>query len=137
MSQNSQDAKRKLRVMIVEDEDHVRRLLKSLMVSMNCDIAGEAGNGQDAVEMYRRLKPHILLLDINMPLKSGKKALSEIKSQFPHAFVIMITSLSDRETIEDCIKLGATGFIRKDLPTDEIKDVIKTTWRAYLEAIRR
>lgn len=137
MPESGRRAKRKLRVMIAEDEEHVRRLLKSLMTTMNCDIVGEAGNGLDAVEMYCRLRPNILLLDINMPLKSGKDALSEIKSRFPHAFVVMITSLSDRETVEDCIKLGATGLIRKDLPMNEIKETIKNTWRAYRQALHQ
>ena len=126
--------KKKMRVMIVDDEDHVRKLISIVIKTMNCDIVGEASNGRDAVSLFYKLKPHMLLLDINMPLKSGKAALAEIKKKFPNAFIIMLTSLTDKETVEDCIELGASGFIRKDLPIDEMRDVIKKTWGAYREA---
>ena len=121
--------------MVVDDEKHVRTLIKSVISTMNCDIVGEAGNGKDAVTLYGELKPNMMLLDINMPLKSGKQALAEIKKKYPNAFIIMLTSLTDRETIEDCIELGASGFIRKDLPLDEMREVIKQTWKTYRETL--
>lgn len=128
--------KKKMRVMVVDDEDHVRRLITTVIKSMNCEIVGEAGNGKDAVLLFHELKPNMLLLDINMPVKSGKEALAEIKKRYPNAFVIMLTSLTDKETVEDCIGLGATGFIRKDLPLDEMRDVIKKTWAAYKKSLQ-
>lgn len=124
---------KKMRVMIAEDEDHVRTLIRTVLVKMNCDVVGEVGNGMDAVEMFTQLKPHMLLLDINMPLKSGKEALTEIRQRYRNAFIIMLTSLSDTETIEDCIKLGASGFIRKDVTLDEMRDIIRKTWKTFKE----
>lgn len=129
-------APKKMRAMIAEDEDHVRKLIKSVLSSMNCDVVGEATNGKDAIEMFKTLKPNMLLLDINMPLKSGKEALAEIRKRYANAFIIMLTSLADKETIEDCINLGASGFIRKDVPIDEMKDIIRRTWQAYKESIQ-
>jgi two-component system chemotaxis response regulator CheY len=123
--------KRKIRVMVVDDEDHVRKLITTVIKSMNCEIVGEAGNGKEAVSLFCTLKPNMLLLDINMPLKSGKEALADIKKKYPNAFIIMLTSLVDKETVEDCIELGASGFIRKDLPINEMREVIKKTWAAY------
>ena len=128
--------KKKMRVMVVDDEDHVRKLIVTVIKTLNCEIVGEASNGKEAVSLFRQVKPHMLLLDINMPLMSGKKALGHIKKMFPNAFVIMLTSLTDKETVEDCIELGASGFIRKDLPLDEMKEVIKTTWKTYLESLK-
>jgi two-component system, chemotaxis family, chemotaxis protein CheY len=128
---------KKLRAMIADDEAHVRKLIRNVLISMNCEVVGEAANGKEAVEMFKASKPNILLLDINMPLKSGKEALGEILKRYSNAFVIMMTSLSDKETIEDCIKLGASGFIRKDIEIDEIKEIIRTTWRAYKEMIKQ
>jgi len=128
------NAKKKPRVLVAEDEAHVRRLLRSILESMNCEVVGEAENGKDAVTQFLQLKPHMLLLDINMPLKSGKTALAEIRKKQPGAFIMMITSLADKETIIDCMQLGAAGYIRKDLPLDEIKTVIKKTWQAYRQA---
>lgn len=128
--------KRKMRVMVVDDEDHVRKLITTVIKTLNCDIVGEASNGKEAVSLFRTLKPNMLLLDINMPLKSGKEALADIKKKYPNAFIIMLTSLADKETVEDCIELGASGFIRKDLPLDEMRDVIKKTWSAYKESLQ-
>jgi two-component system, chemotaxis family, chemotaxis protein CheY len=128
---------KKMRTMIADDETHVRKLIKSVLLSMNCEVVGEATNGRDAVEMFKALKPNILLLDINMPLKSGKEALGEIIKRYSNAFVIMMTSLSDKETIEDCIKLGASGFIRKDIDIDEMKEIIRKTWQAYKETLKQ
>ena len=127
---------KKMRVMVVDDEDHVRRLITTVIKTMNCEIVGEAGNGKEAVSLFCKLKPHMLLLDINMPLKSGKEALAEIRKRFPNACILMLTSLTDKETVEDCMELGASGFIRKDLPLDEMCDVIKKTWRAYRESLK-
>jgi two-component system, chemotaxis family, chemotaxis protein CheY len=126
---------KKIRVMVVDDETHVRKLIKTVLISMNCEVVGEAANGRDAVEMFKSLKPNILILDINMPLKSGKETLAEILKRYSNAFVIMLTSLSDKETIEDCINLGASGFIRKDIDIDEMKDIIRKTWKAYKDNI--
>ena len=128
--------KKKIQVMVVDDEDHVRKLITTVIKTMNCEIVAEAGNGKEAVSLFFQFKPHMLLLDINMPLKSGKEALTEIKNKCPNAFVIMLTSLTDKETVEDCIRLGATGFIRKDLPIDEMRDVIKKTWAAYRQSLQ-
>lgn len=127
---------KKIRAMIAEDENHVRKLIKMVLLSMNCEVVGEAANGREAVEMFKELKPNMLLLDINMPIKSGKEALAEIRKRYTNAFIIMLTSLADRETIEDCINLGASGFIRKDIPIDQMKDIIKKTWKTYRELIK-
>jgi len=127
-------ASRKNRVMIADDEAHVRRYIGLLMEQMNSEIAGEAEDGRKAVEMFARIKPSLLLLDINMPVMSGKSALKEIMSRYPKAFVIMLTSLVDRESIEDCLSLGASGYIRKDVDIDEFKESIRASWKAYRDA---
>ncbi len=119
--------------MIADDEAHVRRYIGAILSQMNSEIAYEARDGKEAVEMFGRVRPGLLLLDINMPVKSGKAALQEIMHNYPKAFVIMLTSLADRETIEECISLGASGYIRKDISIDEFKQSIMQSWRAYRE----
>lgn len=127
---------KKIRAIIADDESHVRKLVKTVLTTMNCEVVGEAANGRDAVEMFKTLRPNIMMLDINMPLKSGKEALADILKRYSNAFVIMMTSLSDKETIEDCIKLGASGFIRKDIDIDEMKEIIRKTWQAYKDTFK-
>jgi len=128
---------KKPRVLIAEDESHSRLLLKAILSSMNCEVVGEATTGVEAIELFRQLKPHLLLLDINMPNKTGDEALQEIMAEYPRAFVIMLTSVADLESIERCIELGAANYIRKDTPVAEIKQAIKETWQAFLENARQ
>lgn len=121
----------KPKVLLADDEAHLRMLMKTVMRSMNCEIIGEAKNGIEAVELFKKEKPDLLLLDINMPLKSGEEALKEITNEFPDAFVIMLTSLADMESVENCLALGAANYIRKDTPIEEMKDIIKETWAIF------
>lgn len=125
---------KKPQVMIAEDEEHSRVLLKAVLHSMNCEVVGEAKNGAEAVELFKQLKPHLLLLDINMPLKTGEEVLQEIRSDFPNAFVIMVTSVSDLASVEQCLTLGAANFIRKDTPIAEIKAIIKESWQTFVQS---
>jgi len=121
--------KRKIRVGLADDEIRIRMLMKKVFTSMGCEIAGEAKNGTEAVELYRLEKPDIMLLDINMPMKTGDEALRDIVSEFPDAFVIMLTSLADVESVQKCLDAGAVNYIRKDTPIAELKEIIKETWK--------
>ncbi len=67
-----------------------------------------------------------------MPLKTGYEVLEEILAQFPNALVIMLTSVTDIESVEKCIELGAANYIRKDTPTAELKSIIKETFSEFV-----
>lgn len=125
---------KKIRVIIADDESHVRKYMGAIMKQMNCEIVAEASDGKAAARYFLKFKPHMLLLDINMPGMSGKNALKTILKKYPNAFVIMLTSLVDKETIEDCLRIGASGYIRKDIPHEEIKPLIISAWKAYKKA---
>ena len=124
-------------VVIGDDEMHLRELFRIMMTSLNTDVAAVARNGQEAVDLYRKIRPHLLLLDINMPGKNGDEALEEIMGEFPHAFVIMLTSVTDLETVKKCLDIGASNYILKDTPISEMKEIIKKTWSARLQAMRK
>jgi two-component system chemotaxis response regulator CheY len=99
---------------------------------MNCDVVAEAMTGEAVMALFRQHRPNLLLLDVNMPVKTGDEVLGEILSEFPDAFVIMLTSVTDMESIERCIALGAANYIRKDTPVAEIKTLIKETWADFI-----
>ena len=122
---------KKIRVLIADDEPHILKLIGTVMSSMNNDVVARARNGNEAVEMFKEKKPDITLLDINMPVKDGTAALEEIMADTPDAFVIMMTSVSDMETVEKCIELGASHYIRKDTPIPEMKEMILEAWNEY------
>jgi DNA-binding NarL/FixJ family response regulator len=110
-----------LRVVIADDEKHLRYSFRILIQKEGMVVVGEATHGQEAVELYRQHKPDLLMLDINMPLKNGDEALVEVLKEFPDAKVLMLTMVADAEIIKRCIKAGAIGYILKNNPLDEIQ----------------
>lgn len=111
-------------VLVADDEAAMRMFIVSILKKMGCEVVGQAANGLEAAVMFREKKPDLLMMDINMPVKTGEEALREIMAEFPRARVIMLTSVIESGTVERCIALGAAGYIRKDSPVDEIKAII-------------
>lgn len=99
---------------------------------MNCDVVGEAKTGVEAVQMYKSLRPHLLLLDINMPLKTGDEVLEEVMRIDPNSFVIILSAVADLPRVEHCLTLGASNYIRKDTPVAEIRSIIRETWQEFM-----
>lgn len=126
------DSLTKVKVLLVDDEKHMRQFIKAVLIPLNCEIVGEAENGQEAVSLYKEKHPDVVLMDISMPIMDGKSALSEIMRYDDSAVVIMLTSLSDLETVQTTLELGASHFIRKDTPPQEMREIIKETWRQHL-----
>ena len=122
---------KKPRVLLAEDELHCRELMKAVLRSMNCEIAGEATNGAKAVELFLELKPDMMFLDINMPFMTGDEVLKEIQGKSPGTFIIVLTSMTDSTTVAKCLELGAANYIRKDTPVEEIKSIIRESWKAF------
>lgn len=118
------------RVLVADDEMVMRMFVVSILAKVNCEVVGQACNGSEAVSMFREKKPDLLLMDINMPQKTGEEALREIRAEFPDARVIMLTSVIESATVEKCIELGAAGYIRKDSSVEEIKAIINETLQA-------
>ena len=66
-----------------------------------------------------------MLLDLNMPVMSGDEALKTLKGEFPGARIIMLSSLADRDSVEECLNMGAVNYIRKDCSFNEMTDIIR------------
>ncbi|MGA1825117.1 MAG: response regulator transcription factor [bacterium] len=112
-------------VLIVDDEAHIRKLLYFILKKMGFVNIYQAKNGDEGISLLVEYHPQIILLDINMPIMNGLQALEEIIAISPEAKVIMLTSLANREVVEKCAALGASDFIRKDTPQEEIVQSIK------------
>lgn len=124
----------KLRMMIAEDENHIRMMLKSIAGELDAEVVAEASNGREAVDLFRLLKPQVTLMDINMPVLSGLDALEKIKETNPNACVIMLTSVADLESVRRAVKLGASNYILKGTPVDEMGQMISETWSEHQNA---
>ena len=117
----------KLRMVVADDEPHMRVYLRSLAKSISAKIVGEASNGEEAVRLFRENRPDVLLLDLNMPVKSGEEAMGEILAEFPDAKIIVLSAVADREIVGKCCDIGAVNFILKDCPFTEMVNIVKET----------
>lgn len=118
-----------VRVLIVDDTAFMRKLLKNILFSAGFDIAGEAENGKQAVELYKQLKPDIVTMDIVMPEMNGIEALKEIKKIDPNAKVVMCTAVGQEQMMKMAIKLGAKGYIVKPFQAPKVIEELKKVAR--------
>jgi len=112
--------------LIVDDEGHLRLLLRNLLKRLGVTTLLEASNGQQACEVYQQSKPSLVLMDVNMPGMNGIETLQEIRRTDPDATVIMLTSMTSRKMVEASIDAGAAHFIRKDTPLKEMEGIIRS-----------
>ncbi|HVZ65649.1 MAG TPA: response regulator transcription factor [Lacunisphaera sp.] len=108
------------KILIVDDEAHIRKFVGLVVRSLGSPKVIEAGDGAAAVEICARERPELVLLDVNMPRLDGLQTLQALRQQDPECVVVMLTSLINRQTVEECLRLGATGYLRKDTPPEEI-----------------
>ena len=108
------------RVLIVDDALIMRRRIAEIATRSGWLVAGEAGDGEEAVKLYRETRPDLVTLDIVMPGMDGVKALREIRSLDPEARVVMVTAVNQKEKLAECIGLGAMDFIIKPFDKDSL-----------------
>jgi DNA-binding NarL/FixJ family response regulator len=114
------------KVLVVDDEAHIRKFVTVLIESLaTCPGILQAANGGEAIEIYEREKPALVLLDVNMPRVDGLQTLRRLKEADPGCTVVMLTSLVNRQTVEECLRLGAVGYLRKDNPPEEMTRQLK------------
>lgn len=118
-------SKKRLSVIIADDNDMMRGILRGMLRGEEYDVIGEARNGLAAVDMVERLKPDIVCMDVVRPEKNGVEALGEIKAKLPEIEVIMVTSNSDPETVQESIQNGASGFIIKPFNAARVLDTLE------------
>ncbi len=116
--------KRRISIIIADDNDMMRSILRGMLRGEEYDVVGEARNGLTAVEMAERLKPDIICMDVMMPEKNGIEALAEIKTATPEIEIIMVTGNSDPETVQESIQNGACGFIIKPFNAARVLDTL-------------
>jgi CheY-like chemotaxis protein len=113
------------KVLVVDDEAHIRKFVTQLVKSLGEPVILQAANGHEALQIYERERPGLVLLDVNMPTVDGIETLRRLKLIDPDCIVIMLTSLVNRKTVEQCLHLGAVAYLRKDNPPDEMTTRLK------------
>jgi two-component system chemotaxis response regulator CheY len=121
-------------IMLVDDEAHIRKFISLLLRHLGITRIFEAHNGVEAIEVYKRESPDLVMLDVNMPVMDGIETLRALKQLNPDCVVVMLTSLANRQTIDEAAALGAANYIRKDAPPEDIGRALSDTIDACFEA---
>jgi two-component system chemotaxis response regulator CheY len=111
-------------VLIVDDAEFMRAMLKDILAEMDLKVVAEAGDGDEAIALYSQRKPDLVLLDITLPTVGGIEALESIVADDPDARVVMITALGQKDEVLASIKAGARDFIVKPFDRERVLDTL-------------
>ena len=112
------------KILIVDDAAFMRMMIKDILSKNGFEIAGEAADGAQAVQMYQETQPDLVTMDITMPEMDGIMALKEIKKQNPQAKIIMCSAMGQQAMVIDAIQAGAKDFIVKPFQADRVLEAI-------------
>ncbi len=115
-----------IRVLLVDDQRLMRDGLRTLLeLEGDLEVAGEAENGQSALDLYENLLPAVVLMDVRMPGMDGVEATRRILSRWTDARVIILTTFDDEAYIFDGLRAGALGYLLKDVSGQELAEAIR------------
>ncbi len=118
-----------IRVIVIDDHTMVRKGLIVLLENFpDIEVVGEGNNGQIAVDLVRTKQPDVVLMDMIMPRMDGVEATNAIRRGNPETQVIMLTSFSEEQKVQDALKAGAISYLMKNVSGDELATAIR---RAY------
>ncbi|MCA0386388.1 MAG: response regulator transcription factor [Firmicutes bacterium] len=117
---------KKIKVVIVDDHALIREGIKKLLeLEESFDIVALAGDGVEALEVIEKVRPDVVLLDINMPNMNGIDCLKQIKAEYPDTKVVMLTIHEDAEYLIETINIGAEGYVLKDADVSSLVKAIQ------------
>lgn len=117
---------KKIRVMLVDDQTIIRDGIRALLEQFeDIEVIGEAGNGEQAVQLCRETLPNVVLTDIRMPVMDGVEATRQIKQYCPQVIVIILTTFDDDEYIIQAMTYGAAGYLLKDISGQQLVQSIR------------
>lgn len=119
----------RIRILIGDDHAVVREGLKAILSDGGFAVVGEAGDGREAVEVARRTRPDVVVMDIQMPGMSGIEAAKLIRAEIPEVKILVLTTFADEKTLTQCLKAGVDGYVIKDVEKMDLKKHIRAVAR--------
>lgn len=119
-----------IKILLVDDQPLFREGLRTLLsVHSDFEVIGEAGNGQEAINLVRSHKPSVVLMDLQMPVLDGVAATRRLHEEQPDCRVIVLTTFDDDEMVFDGLRAGAIGYLLKDAPSEKLAEAIRVAAR--------
>jgi two-component system NarL family response regulator len=121
--------KHKIRILVAEDH-LIARVGVTSIINMQHDmtVVAEAVNGQQALELYRKQRPDVALLDLRMPVMSGTEAAAAIRTEYPESHLIALTTYDGDENIRRAIEAGVNAYLTKDVRHEELLKTIRAVY---------
>jgi len=115
-----------IRVLTVDDHQLLREGIAAVIESQeDMNLVAQASNGREAVESFRRLRPDVTLMDLRMPDMSGIEAITAIRSEFPDARIVVLTTYAGDAQAAAALRAGAVGYLLKNLVRKELLETIR------------
>jgi DNA-binding NarL/FixJ family response regulator len=114
-----------IRVLLVDDQALFREGLRTLLDGRSdLVVVGEAGNGEEALNLAKRLRPHVVLMDLRMPVLDGVAATRQLHASLPECRVLVLTTFDDDELVFAGLRAGAAGYLLKDVSSERLVEAI-------------
>jgi DNA-binding NarL/FixJ family response regulator len=121
-----------IRVLIVDDHPLMRDALRAAIEDEpDMAVAGEACNGEQALDLMRALRPDVTVMDLFMPIKDGLDAIAQMRREQPESHILALTSSADEEKIVSAVQAGALGYLLKDAQRVELLEAIREVSRGH------
>ena len=119
----------KITILLAEDHVVVRESIRQLLErEAGFEVIGEASDGEEAVDMARRLKPDVVIMDISMPNLSGIEATRQIKALYPSIAVLILSAYDDDQFVFSLLEAGAAGYLLKSVRGHELIDAVRAVY---------
>ena len=115
-----------IKIILIDDHTLFRSGMKALLSRQSdFDVIGEAADGFTGIKLVEQMRPDIVLLDLDMPVMNGRETLAQILSSNPQQTVVMLTVSEDNDDLTECMRIGARGFLLKNINADFLLDSIR------------
>lgn len=133
----SSGPRRPARVMIVDDHELVRDAVRRALTAPDLEVVAEASNGEQALQRARDVRPDLILLDVEMPGVSGIEIVAELSRSLPETQIVMLTVSSAEDDAHEALRLGASGYLTKDVGSDALRRAVRGSLAGDLAMPRR
>jgi two-component system, chemotaxis family, chemotaxis protein CheY len=123
------NGKRPMKLMIVDDSNIMRRRIERSQQFEQLQLVGSAGNGVEAIELFKRTDPDVVTMDLTMPRMDGIECISHLVALKPEVRILVVSALADKATAVEAMEKGANGFLNKPFTDRQLNEAIAELMR--------